>query len=87
MSAGVAEVATTGVAEDQLKALVERIEAVNEEIDERTADRKDIFAEAKGQGFDRKILAEIIRRRKLERAERQEHDALLSMYEQALKMD
>lgn len=84
MSAGISEVANTGVAEDQLKSFVERIENLSEEIDSLTTDRKDIYNEAGSNGFDKKILAAIIRRRKLDRAERQEYDALLELYEQAL---
>jgi uncharacterized protein (UPF0335 family) len=80
----IAEIADSGVSEAQLKAYVERIESVQEQIDEFTTERKDIFAEAKSAGFDKKILAAVIRRRKLERAERQEMDALLELYEEAL---
>ena len=53
-----------GVAGDQLRALVERIEHVEEEIKALTEDKKDIYAEAKGQGFDIKILREVVRIRK-----------------------
>lgn len=81
----VTEIATSGVAEDQLIQFVERIEHLNEEIDGLTGDRKDIFNEAKANGFDKKVLATVIRRRKLAREEKQEQDALLDLYERALE--
>ena len=61
-----------GVAGDQLRALVERIEHVEEEIKALTEDKKDIYAEAKGQGFDIKILREVVRIRKKDPKERDE---------------
>ena len=53
-----------GVAGDQLRAFVEHIEHVEEEIRSLTEDKKEIFAEAKAEGFDVKILKEVIRIRK-----------------------
>ena len=78
------EIATSGVSEDMLKSYVDRIESVQETIDEETTSKKEIYAEAAGNGFDKKILAAVIRRRKLERDERMEQDAMLEMYESAL---
>jgi uncharacterized protein (UPF0335 family) len=66
-----------GVAGDQLRAFVERIEQVDEEIKALTEDKKDIYAEAKGQGFDVKILREVIRIRKKDQKERDEEESLL----------
>jgi uncharacterized protein (UPF0335 family) len=66
-----------GVAGDQLRAFVERIEHVDEEIKALTEDKKDIYAEAKGQGFDVKILREVIRIRKKDQKERDEEESLL----------
>ena len=63
-----------GVAGDQLRAFVERIEHVDEEIKALTEDKKDIYAEAKGQGFDVKILREVIRIRKKDQKERDEEE-------------
>jgi uncharacterized protein (UPF0335 family) len=74
-----------GVAGDQLRAFVERIEHVEEEIKSLTEDKKEIFAEAKGEGFDVKILKEVIRIRKQDQEERQEHDSLLEVYLHALE--
>jgi uncharacterized protein (UPF0335 family) len=74
-----------GVAGDQLRAFVERIEHIEEEIRSLTEDKKEIFAEAKGEGFDVKILKEIIRIRKQDQEERQEHESLLEVYLHALQ--
>jgi uncharacterized protein (UPF0335 family) len=73
-----------GVAGDQLRAFVERIEHIEEEIKGLTEDKKEIFAEAKGEGFDVKILKEVIRIRKQDQEERQEHESLLEVYLHAL---
>src|SRR5688500_11832224 len=74
-----------GVAGDQLRAFVERIEHIEEEIKSLTEDKKEIFAEAKGEGFDVKILKEVIRIRKQDQEERQEHESLLEVYLHALE--
>jgi uncharacterized protein (UPF0335 family) len=74
-----------GVAGDQLRAFVERIEHIEEEIRSLTEDKKEIFAEAKGEGFDVKILKEVIRIRKQDHDERQEHESLLEVYLHALE--
>ena len=73
-----------GVAGDQLRAFVERIEHIEEEIKGLTEDKKEIFAEAKGEGFDVKILKEVIRIRKQGQEERKEHESLLEVYLHAL---
>ena len=73
-----------GIAGDQLRAFVERIERVEEEIKALTEDKKDIYAEAKGQGFDVKILREVIRIRKQDQKELDEHATLLDVYLHAL---
>ena len=74
-----------GVAGDQLRAFVERIEHIEEEIRSLTEDKKEIFAEAKGEGFDVKILKEVIRIRKQDQEERQEHESLLEVYLHAIE--
>ena len=74
-----------GVAGDQLRAFVERIENIEEEIRSLTEDKKEIFAEAKGEGFDVKILKEVIRIRKQDQEERQEQESLLEVYRHALE--
>ena len=75
---------TGAIAGDQLRAFVERIERVEEEIKALTEDKKDIYAEAKGQGFDVKILREVIRLRKQDQKELDEQATLLDVYLRAL---
>ena len=74
------------VAQDQLRAFVERIERMEEEKAAIAADIKEIYAEAKGNGFDVKILRQIIRIRKQDANERMEQEALLDLYMSALGM-
>src|SRR5450755_5193815 len=74
-----------GIAGDQLRAIVERIEHVEDEIKELTEAKKEIYLEAKGNGFDVKILREVIRVRKQDQKERDEQDSLLDAYLQAIK--
>jgi uncharacterized protein (UPF0335 family) len=73
------------VAGDQLRAIVERIEHIEEEIKELTEARKEIYLEAKGNGLDVKILREVIRVRKQDPNERDEQESLLDVYLQAIK--
>jgi len=68
----------------ELKALVERFERVQEEIDERKEDQKEIKAEAKAKGYDMKAFAEMIKLRKLDEDERKEREALRDLYGHAL---
>jgi len=70
----------------QLKAIVERIESVNEQIKELSDDRSEIFVEAKSNGFDTKVLRKIIALRKLSSEDRAQQDAILETYKQALGM-
>lgn len=77
---------TEGVAADQLKSFVERIERLEEEKAGVAADIKDVYAEAKGNGFDTKTIREIIKIRKQDYATRQEQQAILELYMQALGM-
>jgi len=76
-----------GIAADQLRQIVARIERLEEEKAGLAADIRDVYAEAKGNGFEVKILRQIIRLRKLDKAELQEQDALLDLYMHALGMD
>jgi uncharacterized protein (UPF0335 family) len=73
------------VAGDQPRAIVERIEHVEEEIKELTEAKKEIYTEAKSNGFDVKILREVIRVRKQDQKERDEQESLLDVYLQAIK--
>ena len=74
------------VARDQLKSVVERIEKLEEEKKAIADDIKEVYAEAKGNGFDVKILRYVIRLRKQDKTERQEQEALLDVYLNALGM-
>lgn len=74
------------VAQDQLRAFIERIERLEEEKAAITADIKEIYAEAKGNGFDTKILRKIISIRKTDTNERLEQEAILELYMSALGM-
>ncbi len=74
------------VAKDHLKAFVERIERLEEEKKALSDDIRDVFAEAKGNGFDVKALRTVIRLRKLDKDERQEQEAIVDTYLAALGM-
>lgn len=75
-----------GVAADELKAFIERLERLEEEKAGIMGDIKEVFAELKGRGFDAKAVREILKIRKQDHAERQELDAILELYMQALGM-
>lgn len=75
-----------GVARDQLRAIIERIERLEEEKQATTDDIKEVYGEAKANGYDTKTLRQIIRIRKQDSAERQEQEALLDLYMHALGM-
>lgn len=77
---------TDSVAADQLKAFVERIERLEEEKAALASDIRDVYAEAKGNGFDTKVLRKVVSLRKKDHAERQEEEAILDLYLQALGM-
>ena len=74
-----------GVAGDRLRSFVERIERLEEEIKGLTDDKKDIYAEAKGEGFDVKILREVVRLLKQDKNERDERESLLDVYLHAIE--
>ena len=76
----------SGVAREQLQAFIDRIERLMEEKAGRQSDIKDVFAEAKGTGFDTKALRKIIALRRMDSAERQEGEAILELYMQAIGM-
>ncbi|WP_417281065.1 MULTISPECIES: DUF2312 domain-containing protein [Alphaproteobacteria] len=75
-----------GIAADQLRAFIERIERLEEEKKVLGDDIKEIYAEAKGTGFDAKILRKVISLRKKQPHEREEEEAILDLYMQALGM-
>jgi uncharacterized protein (UPF0335 family) len=74
------EQTATGIAGDRLKSLIERIERLEEEKRGLASDIRDIYAEAKGAGFDTMIMRQVIKLRKMERAERQEIEELVDIY-------
>ena len=74
------------VAAGQLRAFIERIERLEEEKQTIADDIKEVFAEAKGTGFDTKAMRTIIRLRKKDKAEREEEEAMLDLYMAALGM-
>ncbi len=76
----------TSFAQGQLRTLVERIERLEEEKRTIAADIKEVYAEAKGNGFDTKILRKVVSLRKKEAAEREEEQSLLDLYMAALGM-
>ena len=78
--------ASTRFAKDQLKAFVERIERLEEEKKALSDDIRDVYAEAKGNGFDVKALRTIVRLRKQDENERAEAESILETYMQALGM-
>lgn len=75
-----------GVARDQLRSIVERVERLEEEKKTIADDIKEVYAEAKANGFDTKTLRTVVRLRKQEAAERQEQEAMLDLYMHALGM-
>lgn len=75
-----------GIAGERLRSFIQRIERLEEEKKTISDDIRDVFAEAKSNGFDPKIMRQVLRLRKMESAERQEQDALLETYLAALGM-
>ena len=76
---------TVGIAGDRIRSIVERIEHIEEEIKALNEGKKEIFLEAKGEGFDLKVIKEIIRLRKQDKEERDEHESLLDLYLRAME--
>lgn len=84
--AGNEDVTNAGVAAEELKQFIERIERLEEEKAGIAGDIKDVFAELKGRGFDPRAIRQILRIRKQDHSERQEQEAILELYMQALGM-
>ena len=74
-----------GVAGNRVRSFVERIEQLETEIQELNEGKKEVFAEAKGEGFDVKILKEIIKLRKQDQDDRDERETLLDVYMRAME--
>jgi uncharacterized protein (UPF0335 family) len=73
-----------GIAGDRIRSFVERIEQIETELKDLTEAKKEIFSEAKGEGFDVKVLKEILKLRKQDQEERDEHETLLDVYMRAM---
>lgn len=83
-SASIEAARSTTVAAERLRSFIERVERLEEEKAVIAGDIKEVYAEAKGEGYDTKTLRQVIRLRKMDRAERQEREALLELYLSAL---
>src|SRR5438046_9613200 len=75
-----------GIAGDQLKSLIERVERLEEEKRALGEDIKEVYAEAKGTGFEPKIMRQILKIRKMDKDEHDEEESLLDIYKRALGM-
>ena len=73
-----------GIAAQRLRSFIERIERLEEEKAALAADVREVYAEAKGDGFDVKTMRQIVRLRKLDSSDRAEQEALLDLYKSAL---
>lgn len=74
----------THLAQGKLKSLIERIERLEEDKAAVAADLKEVYGEAKGEGFDTKIMRKVVRLRKQDTAKRQEEEALVDLYISAI---
>ncbi|MBM3478543.1 MAG: DUF2312 domain-containing protein [Alphaproteobacteria bacterium] len=81
-----ADGSTSSIAAAKLRSFVERIEKLEAEKTELAADIREVYAEAKGNGFDTKIMRQVIRLRKMEEPDRREQDELLDLYRRALEV-
>jgi len=75
---------TDGIAGSRILSIIERIEQLEEEIKALNEGKKEVFAEAKGEGYDLKVLREILKIRKLDRDERDEQESLIDLYMRAM---
>ena len=75
-----------GVAVERLRSVVERVERLEEERANIAADIREVFAEAKGAGFDAKTLRQVLKLRKMDPKDRQEQEHLLDTYRRALDL-
>jgi uncharacterized protein (UPF0335 family) len=71
-------------AQGRLRSIIERLERLDEDKQAVMLDMKEVFAEAKGEGYDVKALRKVLRLRKMDRAKRQEEEAILDLYLSAL---
>ena len=76
---------TAGIPGDRICSFIERVERIDEEIKALNEGKKEVFAEAKGEGFNVKVLREILRLRKQDKDERDEQESLLDLYLRAME--
>jgi uncharacterized protein (UPF0335 family) len=76
---------TVGIPGDRICSFIERVEHIDEEIKALNEGKKEVFSEAKGEGFDVKVLREILRLRKQDKEDRDEQDTLLDLYLKAME--
>jgi len=74
----------TSTSAGRLRTIIERLERLEEDKQAVMTDMKEVFAEAKGEGYDVKVLRKVLRTRKIDKAKRQEEDAILDLYLSAL---
>ena len=77
---------SSGIAADRLRSFIERIERLEEEKAALAADIREVYSEARGVGFDVKVLRQVVRLRKMDNADRREQEELLETYMRALEM-
>ncbi len=75
-----------GIAAERLRSYIERIERLEEEKAALAADIREVFAEAKSDGFDSKVMRQVVRLRKMELSDREEQEHILDLYKRALGM-
>jgi uncharacterized protein (UPF0335 family) len=78
--------AKSGFAKEHLRSFIERIERLEEEKKALADDIREVYSEAKGTGFDTKVMRQVVKLRKMESADRQEQEAMLDLYLSALGM-
>ena len=76
-----------GVAGDRLRTIIERIERLEEEKKALSDDMREVFSEAKGAGFDVKVIRQVVRLRKMDATDRSEMEQVLDVYKRALGME
>ena len=76
---------TAGIAGNRILSFIERVEHIDEELKALTERKKEVLSEAKGEGFDVKVLREILRLRKQDKDERDEQESLLDLYLRAME--
>ncbi len=76
-----------GVAAERLRSFIERIERLEEEKAALANDVREVYSEAKSAGFDTKIMRQVIKLRKMDQNDRQEQEALLDLYKQAVGLN